>query len=349
VPKQSKIKSTRPPKAAPLKEEPSFYYCTRCGKHFARQKGNFSAIQSPLYAENNGFIPVCRECVNEIYEHYRTALNDDKEAIHRICMKFDVYWCDRCYELAVNARLTNTNSTLPLLYLQKSNLIQFANKTYDDTLDEALQPEQPIISALPSSDDDDDTVESPVSVDVINFWGTGYTPDFYAELEHRYHEWTDDKEITDQAEKALYKQICILECTINRDVRIGKAIDKNVSALNTLLGSMNLKPAQKKAEEAELASDATPFGVWIKRWEDQQPVADPDPELRDVDGLIRYIDVWFRGHLAKMLGIKNSYSKLYNDEIERLRVDHPEYEEEDDEDLFNDIFESDGDQAGDDI
>lgn len=346
MPKQSKIKSTRPPKAAPLKEEPSFYYCTRCGKHFTKQKSNFSSVQSPLYAENWGYLPVCKNCINDIYEHYRLTLNDEKEAIHRICMKFDVYWCERCYELAVNARMTNTQATLPILYLQKSNLISFTGKTYDDTLDDALQAEQPIVSPLPAGEGDEDNVESPISEDVINFWGTGYTPDFYYELEHKYADWTKDKEIVDQAEKALYKQICLLECTINRDVLAGKAIDKNVNALNTLLGSMNLKPTQKKAEEAELASDVTPFGVWIKRWEDNEPVSEPDPELKDVDGLVRYIDIWLRGHLAKMLGIRNGYSKLYEEEIEKLRVDHPEYEEEDDEDLFNDIFDSDEADSG---
>ena len=342
MPKQSKIRSTRPPKAAPLKEEPPFYYCTRCGKHFPKQRGNFSAVQSLLYAENNGFIPVCKHCVEEIYDHYVEVLEDNKEAIRRICMKFDVYWCDRCYELAMNAKSTNTNTALPILYLQKSNLIQFVNKTYDDTLDDELQCTQPIISVLPSEDGDESTVEVAISEDIINFWGTGHTPDFYMELERKYQEWTDDKEISDQAERALYKQICLLECTINRDIATGKAIDRNVNALNALLGSMNLKPAQKKAEEAELASEATPFGVWIKRWEDNEPVPEPDPELKDVDRLIRYVDIWLRGHLAKMLGIKNGYSKLYEEEIERLRVDHPEYEEEDDEDLFNDIFESDG-------
>ena len=39
-----------------------------------------------------------------------------------------------------------------------------------------------------------------------------------------------------------------------------------------------------------------------------------------------------------MLKIKNSYSKLYEDEIARLRVERPEYTAEDDEDFFQDVF-----------
>lgn len=39
-----------------------------------------------------------------------------------------------------------------------------------------------------------------------------------------------------------------------------------------------------------------------------------------------------------MLGIKNTYCKLYEEEIERMRVIRPDLEEEDDEGLFNEIF-----------
>ncbi len=44
------------------------------------------------------------------------------------------------------------------------------------------------------------------------------------------------------------------------------------------------------------------------------------------------------GHLCKMLGIKNTYCKLYEDEMARLRVERPDLEEEDDEGAFSEIF-----------
>ena len=39
-----------------------------------------------------------------------------------------------------------------------------------------------------------------------------------------------------------------------------------------------------------------------------------------------------------MLGIKNSYCKLYEDELAKMRIERPEYDDEDDETMFNDIF-----------
>lgn len=80
------------------------------------------------------------------------------------------------------------------------------------------------------------------------------------------------------------------------------------------------------------------FGEWIRKWENSRPIPEPDPELQDVDGIIKYIDIWFRGHLCKMLNIKNSRTKLYDDTIEQMRIERPEYEEDDDETMFENIF-----------
>ena len=160
------------------------------------------------------------------------------------------------------------------------------------------------------------------------------------ELDRKYKYWTSGLPKTlDKGEEAIYKQVCILEATINRDSAAGKSIEKNVNALNTLLGSANLKPSQKKADDAaETAFDGMPFGVGIRMYENSRPIPQPDPEFQDVDGSVRYISIWFLGHLCKMLGIKNTYCKMYEKELERMRIDNPELDEEDDEALFEDIF-----------
>lgn len=39
-----------------------------------------------------------------------------------------------------------------------------------------------------------------------------------------------------------------------------------------------------------------------------------------------------------MLGVKNGYTRMYEEEINRLRVEKPEYEDEDDETLLVDAY-----------
>jgi len=102
--------------------------------------------------------------------------------------------------------------------------------------------------------------------------------------------------------------------------------------LNTLI-----KDAQK-GDAANESFDDLPFGVGIRMFENARPIPKPIPELQDVDGVVRYISVWFLGHLCKMLGIKNTYCKLYEEEMEKRRVERPDLDDEDDEGAFNEIF-----------
>ena len=50
--------------------------------------------------------------------------------------------------------------------------------------------------------------------------------------------------------------------------------------------------------------------------------------------------MWVVGHLAKMLGIKKAESALYDKEMEKLRVEAPTFDEEENEDFFNAYFDS---------
>ena len=347
MPKVSKVSASKPAAAAPVKEQPDKFYCVRCDRNFKMQRNNFPAAQSPMYKGNNGYIPVCRHCVDELYQHYKDVLGDEKAALRRICLKFDIYWSEQIYNMLYRA---NTSKSRVLSYISRANLQQFSEKTYDDTLDE-----ESIGLAQYSAQETDSVQEEPaVSDAVIDFWGLGLSPSFYSELERRLKYWCGNStDGMDVGELAVIKQICMLEVTINRDIALGKPIDKSVNSLNSLLGSANLKPVQKKNDSADSAAESTPFGVWIRKIEDTRPIAEPDPELQDVDGIIKYITVWFFGHLCKMLKIENKYSRLYEEEMARLRVERPEYEGEDDEAVFEDIFDraraAEDDQSGGDL
>ena len=100
---------------------------------------------------------------------------------------------------------------------------------------------------------------------------------------------------------------------------------------------MNLKPAQKK-EDADLELEKMPLGVGIQKWEYSRPLPETPKEKRDIRGTIRNITTWYLGHVCKMVGVKNSYCKMYEDSMDELRVKHPEYDEEDDDTLLSDIF-----------
>lgn len=319
------------------------FFCSRCGTAFSRQKGYFPVSHSPMY-RGTGYLPFCNDCLDTMFDEYKQLLGSEREAMRRMCMKLDLYWHDSIYDMVertagVNSKVRN--------YIGKTNIIRYIDKSFDDTI---VDEERSGIRQTAAQDDSiqqgylpEETEEEIIDIpeDVILFWGPGYTPKMYLELEERKKYWISRYPVGynfDIGEEALIRQICNLEIDINHDRAAGKSIDKNVNTLNTLLGSANLKPTQKKDDGADAELDNMPFGVGIRKWENTRPIPEPDPELQDVDGIVRYITVWFLGHLCHMVGIKNTYCKLYEEEMERLRVTAPEFEDEDDETLFDHVF-----------
>lgn len=346
MPKKSKVSV---PHARPISKPPSApddtnktYICFRCGASFKVQRKNFSVSHSPLYIKNGGYLPVCCKCVDEIFEHYLSVLGDERLAMRRVCMKFDIYWSEDVFSKVCRSNTTNSRFRS---YLSQINLFRFVDKTYDDTLDEESNPyAAAYISGSVSGEGDCGQDDSDVSIDevtpeMISFWGSGFDDDYYRYVQSRYNRWT--KDLPDKlpvSTEALYKQICMTEATISRDTVAGRDTDKSKATLINLLGALNEKPIQKMQEEQDLSFDEMPFGVGIRMCENTRPIPKPDPELEDVDNVVRYVSIWFLGHLCKMLGIKNTYCKLYDDEMSKLRVERDIPEDEDDEGAFNDIF-----------
>lgn len=318
------------------------HYCCRCGRAYSRKKGFFPVSHSPMY-RGSGYLPFCVECVDEMYELYVNKLGDPKEAMRRMCMKMDLYWSESIYGMV--ERSSGTNSRVRN-YIGKTNIVRYIDKTFDDTIEEEAAAGAETVRALPLVQDGEPSEEDDTPTDqaIIDFWGAGFQHDFYMELERRYKEWTggDEKEKTLQpAERSLYKQICMQEAIIGRAAAAGDPTDKAVNTLNNLLGSMNLKPAQRK-DNADLELEKMPLGVGIQKWEYSRPLPETPKEKQDIRGVIKNITTWYLGHACKMVGLKNSYCKAYESAMEELRVKRPEYDEEDDDSMLSDIFSSSG-------
>ena len=322
--------------------------CTRCGTEYGKRSGAFPACYAESY-KGLGYIPICKECIDGIYNKYLSQCKDPRAAVRQMCRKLDLYWHDGIFD---SISRQNPIKALIFLYITKINSPTYAGKSYDNTLmtedrlwsfgKEKKDLPEDIVS---KAEKEDTPIEAMVAPEIIEYWGAGYTPEMYAELEKKKEYWLSkmsNGEDLDVSTEAIIKQICGLELDISRDRAAGRSVDKNINALNTLLGSANLKPSQKK-DDGDASLEKTPFGMWIQKWEEKRPIPEPDPELKDADGIVKYILTWFYGHLAKMCNIKNAHSKLYDDAIETLRAEHPEYDDEDDDEMMYDLLHSDED------
>ena len=329
--------------------------CSKCGLKYGRRRGYFAPSIAELH-KGVGTIHICKTCLDDLFNKYLAECEEPMGAARQVCRKLDLYWNKNIYNSII--RETSTRTVMSC-YMSKAKQAQYAGKSYDDTLreeemlwhfmEEKQAPPEPEPQVEEESEVEEDVVNYNISKKTKMFWGSGYTDQMYYELEQRYKYWISEfpeGSEFDVGTKALIKQICSLELDINRDRMAGKPIDKAVNSLNTLLGSANLKPAQRKTDadvESELLN--TPLGVWLWKYENKRPLPEVDKDLQDVNGIKKYVFTWM-GHIAKMLGLKNTYTRLYEEEVERLRVEKPEYVDEDEETLLIDSYsEDDGDSS----
>lgn len=314
--------------------------CRKCGTAYGRLKGYFPVSYSYLY-KGTGYLPYCKDCVDGMFAAYLQECKDSKVAVRQMCRKLDLYWSEKVYE-AVEKQ--NSTRSMMTSYITKINAVKLASKSYDDTLREEgalwLEPKayadvEQVITGIQSTDGD-----AAIPDEVIAFWGPGYTPSMYMELEERRKYLVSKYPSTTELDigtETLIRQICILEIEINKARMEGKPVDKLINTLNTVLGSANLKPTQKK-EDADAELEKMPLGVGIQKWEYSRPLPPTPKEKRDINQVIKNITTWYLGHACKMVGIRNSYCKMYEDAMAELRVENPDHAEEDDDTLLNSVF-----------
>lgn len=323
--------------------------CFKCGIAYGRRKGNFPVSYSVLN-KGVGYLHVCKSCVDAMYNAYLAQCHNAKDAVRQMCRKLDLYWSENVFETVSRK---NTERSMMTQYIAKINSVTYAGKSYDNTLSDegtlwTFKPEEANKSEEKQEQDAVDEVDQAlqntdqeIPEDVMAFWGYGYAPDMYAELEQRRSYWSSSLPAGTQMDAvtdALLRQICFMEIDINRDRARKKSVDKKVATLNTYLNAM-LKQTQKK-DEYDATMDNTPLGVWLYKFENKRPLPEIDDDLKDTNHILRYVFTWL-GHVCKMLGKKNGFSRLYENEVERLRVERPEFDDEDDEEAVMDILDED--------
>lgn len=310
----------------PEQKSDKVYTCNACGKEFKAQYRNFTRNKSPYFAGNNGYIDVCRNCVQSFYDQYVEKYGNTKEAeeraLERIAMRFDFYINDT---LSTNSEKMKMGETRLDAFFRNNNLAGNNLRTYDERLEEKEKNERRIVINSP----DDFGEETDLTQDDLQFWGVGYQDDELIWLKNEYEDWKSRHICKTKAQEENIKLLCKIQLQIQKAATNNATnIDRLVSSYNTILKSSSLSPQQAKDNLAENNT----WGTLIKKWENTKPIPEPDPEWKDVDGIKKYINVYFLGHLCKMLGVENSYSKMYDEEMEEYTVTRPEYQQPQDED-----------------
>lgn len=315
--------------------------CTRCGGKYAVRERQFYSSKSPIYINNDNKLPVCKACVDEMFGQYKKNLKSEKDAARRICMKFDIYYNERICEMVENQK---TYTSYIGAYITRSNLNPFSGKTYDTTIEEE---DNELISSTRAKN----IRNSASKKKAIAEWGF-FDPQDYQFLDLQYEDWKSRVVIDSKSREDSVRQMCVNKLMQNKMLKAGdiSSYDKLCNTYERIRGVANLQPKQEDSAEKDAEM---PLGQMIERFENERPIPEPSPEWKDVDGVIKLITVYFIGHLCKMLGLKNRYSAMYEEEMDKYRADAPELAEAEEEYIFEFLLnksesqdDSDGEEDG---
>lgn len=144
-------------KGRPRKKE-KLMKCLCCGEDKRAdesKKGienDFYKSHSKLHSGCNGFIPICKDCMENLYDNLEFELSAaikkagievaeyyiEKKVIERICLMNDIYYNDSLFEAALKH---SSNNTMLSAYMKVANLIQYKKKTYEDSFKERMKEE----------------------------------------------------------------------------------------------------------------------------------------------------------------------------------------------------------------
>ena len=306
--------------------------CFNCKKEYVET--NYYNTFSKFYI---GKLPYCKQCVERFYqEYYDKYVNEgcttpERNAVKRLCMAFDIYYKENTFNSAMNKVKQGDINISPMMeYMKQIQLIQYKNKSYDNTIDDEEKEE--FVANITNVITDNIEIDEKT----INFFGVGFSNEDYIFLKREYDDWTARHECKTKTQEEIFKDICFNRLQNLKALQKGEDTKDITASFQKMLDSGKLQPKQNSGDAM---ADNQTFGTLIDKWENTRPIPEIDEDLRDVDKIGLYLDVFFKGHLAKMMGLKNGLSNLYTKFIKKYTVEKPEYNDnEDGEALFDAIF-----------
>lgn len=293
--------------------------CPRCGEF----KSSKSFYVSSEYV--SGYYPECRDCISKQIK----VPNETKQTVQKVLEKMNLPYIDSLFEKAIDTVAKskgNWKSPFSRYMAMIQSLPQYNGSTWADSEFE------------PDHTDNADLLENDLEMikNAKKRFGKGYTDEEYLFLANEYQDWITRYECNTKAQEVIFERLSFKKLEINKATRRGASTKDLDKTYQELLATANIQPRQNSMDTM---SEAQTFGTLIAKWETERPLPEIDPELEDVDKIGKYIDVFYRGHMAKLLGLKNGLSHIYQKFMDKFTVKRPEYDsDEDSEALFDAIF-----------
>ena len=307
------------------------YFCHKCNEFHTLT----SFYSDKRYA--SGLYPDCKQSLLEEatdYDKSTKTYKDNKEKTIKVFKKLDIPFIDSLYK-----------SALVSTQIEEGEKIRQTAYQHLLTMVKSLPQYKTLRFENSEFDDDDEVVElqnkRTARKEIKRLFGSGFTEADYVYLQNQYDDWRARTQVDSKSQETYVMQICLQLLDIDKDRKSGKDVTNKLKALDTLMNAANLQPKQNVSNAA---TDSLTFGQLIEKWENEKPIPEPSEEFKDVDGIGKYLRVWFTGWLSKALGLKaNVYTEEFDEEIAKYTVNKPQYTEEGNADeIYDRLFGSEG-------
>lgn len=299
---------------------------------FCHKCGNFYPVAN--YYQNrsfaSGYFPICTDCLLDMATDFDKSGNkhiDNKEKAKATAQFMDIPFLEKVYDEAIVALKSAESLRVRTAWQQMIMTItltpEYMGKHWKDsqfTGDEYVR---------------DPSVEVKARPQIKELFGEGFSETDYVYLQNQYDDWKARTSVDSKSQETYIVRICFKLLDIWKAQKNGKDTKELDKSLNELMAAANLQPKQNVANAA---TDSLTFGQLIEKWELEKPIPEPDEEFKDVNNIGRLVKVYFAGHLAKALGLRNAISEEYDQEMAKYTVKKPQAAEDVKSGVYQDIF-----------
>ena len=261
-------------------------HCRKCRQD---KKPTDFYTATDTFIDTSGFMSVCKECVNDLYERFfETSGGSIDKTILKLCRLLNVIYDETALQalhshiqtLSERGKISESIFGIyknKLISVQKTRISEKGKNILDLTF---VEPNKEVLDNMPS-----DPVDNQEYYE--KSWGKSNDlfADDYEFLEQEFAKWKRTTNCDTQGEEVLVREICHKQNEIRRARISGKGVDGLVKSLQEIMKNSALTPALQNAASSGKSADA--FGVWIKDIENKNPAEwyEDQQKYKDLDGI----------------------------------------------------------------
>ncbi|MFZ2992506.1 MAG: hypothetical protein WA061_02210 [Microgenomates group bacterium] len=307
-------------------------YCRKCT---TIKKGVDFYAATDKFLDTNGKFSVCKACVSDIFVGFLNSERDVKKAMFLTCKTLNIMYSESHLEAAISQLSTKMGSEANIDYsklfgIYKTKLVTITSASGDGSVGTfEYNP------GLTFNQEDEQIISDNEGEDFANYlkktWGSGLSIDDYDFLESTLAEWQSTHNCNTTTELHLMKLICHAELDIRKARETGGDTKSMVKALQDLIKTSNLSPAQSSMSSMNKSQEA--LGVRLKEIEELEPLEWLEKHknpFEDVDNLSQYLDDFIARPIRNLITGSRDFNIKSVDEDGRFDIEIREPEDEGD-------------------